>query len=80
MFINKTRDRNPIVIVGSAQSSGGVKTKDMKGSFWRVWPINAKEVFAIQMLEHQMEKFAPYNGTGIILTEEACDKFNNPPK
>lgn len=76
MFLNKQKDKNPTVIVGSAQSTKGLSTEDLKGNFWRVWPTNAKEVFAIQFLEHQLEKFAPHNGTGIILTEEACEKYS----
>lgn len=53
------------------------------GRFHRVFPASAKEVFALQMLEHRVEKFAPATcngddrGNGILITAEAFRKFNS---
>lgn len=47
-----------------------------KGMLHKVRPTNAKEVFALQMLEHRVEKFAPENGNGIFITPAALAKLN----
>jgi hypothetical protein len=39
-------------------------------------PHSAREVLALQMLEHQVEKFAPATGNGVLITEAAHAKLN----
>lgn len=40
-----------------------------------VTPSNSKEVLALQMLEHGVDKFAPASGNGVIITQEAHRKL-----
>jgi hypothetical protein len=47
----------------------------MKGFFHRVFPVDARENSALRMLEHHVDKFAPANGNGILITDEALKKF-----
>lgn len=41
-----------------------------------VMPSNSKEVLALQLLEHGVDKFAPANGNGVIITQDAHRKLN----
>lgn len=41
-----------------------------------VMPSNSKEVLALQLLEHGVDKFAPASGNGVIITQEAHRKLN----
>lgn len=41
-----------------------------------VMPSNSKEVLALQLLEHGVDKFAPANGNGVVITQEAHKKLN----
>lgn len=43
-----------------------------------VTPSSSKEVLALQLLEHGVDKFAPANGNGVIITQEAHRKLNAP--
>lgn len=46
---------------------------------FRVIPTCAREVLALQMLEHGAEKFAPAIGHGVIITRQAHAKLNAAP-
>ena len=52
---------------------------ELKGIYYKIIPSNAKEVFALQMLEHRAEKFAPAEGNGILVTAAALAKFKKSP-
>lgn len=52
---------------------------ELKGTYYKIIPSNAKEVFALQMLEHRVDKFAPAEGNGILITEQALAKFKKSP-
>ena len=41
-----------------------------------VTPSNSKEVLALQLLEHGVDKFAPAIGNGVIITQDAHRKLN----
>lgn len=45
------------------------------GEFCRVMPSSAHQVFALNMLEHHREKFAPAHGNGILVTRAGLDKY-----
>jgi hypothetical protein len=69
--------KSPTVIIASRTLvSDTVKTVQLSGTWLLVMPHTAREVLALQMLEHQMEKFAPANGNGVIISESAHEKLN----
>lgn len=53
--------------------------KQYKGTLYKIIPTCAKEVFALQMLEHRVEKFAPAEDNGILVTAAALAKFKKSP-
>ena len=52
---------------------------EYNGTLYKIIPSNAKEVFALQMLQHRVEKFAPAEGNGILVTAAALAKFKKSP-
>jgi len=42
----------------------------LPGKWLRVFPATAKEIFFIQAVEHQQDKFAPAQGAGILVRPE----------
>ena len=69
--------KRPTVIIASrTQVTDTVTTCEMPGVFHLVMPSNSREVLALQMLEHQVEKFAPATGNGVLITEAAHRKLN----
>ena len=71
------RIKNPTVIVASrTQVTDSVTTRQIAGTMHLVMPHSAREVLALQMLEHQVEKFAPAIGNGVLITEAAHAKLN----
>jgi hypothetical protein len=71
------RIKNPTVIVASrTQITDSVTTRQIAGTMHLVMPHSAREVLALQMLEHQKEKFAPAVGNGVLITESAHQKLN----
>lgn len=78
MFPVRVRVRNPEVIMPEdrRESSVSYTITTISGEFYRVTPKSPREIFAIQMLEHHRDKFAPAHGDGVILTSEALHKFN----
>lgn len=69
---------DPVVIapvVRSINDDVSWDSKQLKGRHYLVFPSNAYEVFAIQSLEHRVQKFAPYKEGGVLLTAEAYKGF-----
>ena len=55
------------------------ESHELKGTYYKIIPTCAKEVFALQMLEHRVEKFALAEGNGILVTAAALAKFKKSP-
>ena len=69
---------DPVVIapvVRSINDDVSWDSKQLKGRHYLVFPSNAHEVFALQMLEHRLDKFAPLKEGGVILTAEAYNRL-----
>jgi len=78
MFINKQAITNPVVLLDESPPDAPQPSftgKTIIGDFYLVRPNTAKEIFAIQMLEHHREKWAHKSSSAIVLTKEAVDKF-----
>ena len=51
-------------------------THTLKGSYYRVTPTSAREVFFLASLRKYEEKWAPAKGDGIIVRADIIDQFN----
>ena len=74
---------NPDVITYQLNAASGKELYHngvIRGEYWKVFPTNEKEVFALQMLEHRVDKFAPKinsgGGDGVIVTARALAIFD----
>jgi len=76
LFPNAIKVTSPSVIVKSvaANSTLNYSTDVKRGKFYLVQPTTAKEVFFLQMLEHNVQKFTPAVGHGVLIT---VDVFQN---
>lgn len=79
-FPNRQRVKNPQVIL---RTKGSVRPDDytftiheLEGEYWLVKPTCAEEVFALQMLEHRLDKFASGHGESIVLTNRAISMLD----
>ena len=71
------RIKQPTVIIAHrTQIADSVKTVQLAGTYHLVMPHTAREVLALQMLEHQIDKFAPAEGNGVLISESAHRKLN----
>ena len=78
LFAYKQAITDPVVIdvttrTGSQEPS--FESRQLKSEHYLVRPSTAKEVFALQMLEHRAEKFAHKDSGAIVLTQTAAEKF-----
>jgi hypothetical protein len=46
---------------------------ELRGTYYRVIPTNAREVFFLASLEKYVDKWAPAKGNGIIVRSEIID-------
>jgi hypothetical protein len=71
------RIQRPTVIIAQRTAyADSVRTTERNDTMHLVMPHTAREVLALQMLEHQVEKFAPAEGNGVLITEAAHRKLN----
>jgi len=78
LFLNKQAITNPVVLLDESPPDAPQPSftgKTIIGDFYLVRPTTAKEVFAIQMLDHHREKWAHKSSSAIVLTKEAAEKF-----
>lgn len=78
LFGYKQAITDPVVIdvttrTGSHELS--FESRQLKGEFYLVRPSCAKEIFALQMLEHRVEKFAHKDSGAVVMTKTAVEKF-----
>jgi hypothetical protein len=78
LFFNKQAVTNPVVLLDESPPDSQQPSftgKTIIGDFYLVRPTTAKEIFAIQMLEHHKQKWAHKSSSAIVLTKEAAEKF-----
>jgi len=77
-FPGRTRSDNPdVIIAGTNRMNNPVyQSKCIHGRFFRVSPQCPQEVYALQMMETRIDKFAPAVGDGIIVSAEALAKLD----
>jgi hypothetical protein len=49
---------------------------ELRGNYYRVIPISAREVFFLASLEKYEEKWAPARGNGVIVRADIIDQIN----
>lgn len=70
-----TTENRPAVLVPDGRTEHGVEPMAYDGKLVRVYPVTARDIFGLQMLDHHREKFAPVRGGGVMVTHEALDKI-----
>jgi hypothetical protein len=70
--------RPQVIIRELTQRQDTHKVIEREDTCLLVSPSNSKEVLALQLLEHGVDKFAPASGNGVIITQEAHRKLNAP--
>jgi len=79
MFDLSRVERHPVLAVVRAVRAGKTEPEtdvcEIPGKWWRVLPTDAREVFALRMLAHREEKFAPAKGHGVLISDEAMKAF-----
>jgi len=77
MFALRNTEVDPVVIVPVIGDTGksGYRSKVVKGVWHRIFSVSGREVSALRMLEHRVEKYAPLSGGGILISDAALRKF-----
>lgn len=82
-FAIREKEENPICLVTKKHAFINivdVRPKEISGRFFRVIPTTSREIMALNMMEHQYEKYAPAFGDGVIISEAALQKLDAMPK
>ena len=74
--IHQRTFRPQVIIRELTQRQDTHKVIEREDTCLLVSPSNSKEVLALQLLEHGVDKFAPASGNGVIITQEAHRKLN----
>ena len=61
--------------IPSFGTASAYKSKQLKGVWHRVFPVDAKEIHALRLLDHQEHKFAPTSGNGVLISDTALRQF-----
>lgn len=77
IFPHRRRAINPSVVVRVPRAGGYAYTEDtLRGKYWHVVPKCAREICALQLMDHRVDKFAPAKGDGVIVTGEALARLD----
>lgn len=78
MFPERIKMTNPRVILPTENERGAVSWDrgTVVGKFFRVVPETPREIAALRMLDHRIDKFAPAEGNGAIVSAEALAKLD----
>ena len=78
MFQERSRVNNPTVMIRYDLPNKDYQFKPEKrvGSFYRVIPRTAKEIFYIQMLVKNIDVMIPSEGDGLILSCKVVDRLH----
>lgn len=71
MLITAIKETNPEGLVPDESIDHSFSSRPLKGSWYRLWPNTAKDVFYLRSLVHRVDKFAPSHGTGVLVRESA---------
>ena len=73
LFPIRHKVTNPYLIAVNYNKLGNPKfeAEQKEGVFFRVIPDGIKEINALKILEHRLDKFAPATGDGVLITANA---------
>jgi len=73
LFKDRIKATNPYAIELRYNKLGNPKfeVEQKEGVFFRVIPNCIKEIHALKILEHRLDKFAPATGDGVLITANA---------
>lgn len=78
-FALRTTEIDPEVI-GIRKNTSNHTTpyckQHLKGRWHRVVPTCWRDIKALRLLDHHVDKFAPFEGNGVIISHEALLKFH----
>lgn len=77
LFKLRTLEINPWVIIRKDMITGSQFVEhELKGQYYRILPFGEKDIYAVSMMTHREDKWAPAKGNGIILSKEIITKFD----
>ena len=78
MFQLHSKLTNPEVIIAVTSLRNGVDTferKHIPGVWYRVFPNTQREVMALRLLDHRVDKYAPAEDNGALISESAFEQL-----
>ena len=75
LFRNRILIKDPVVLIREdlPRSDFRYISKVKRGEFYLVKPCKAKEVFYIQLLTKDIDRFVPAEGEGILVTRSSIE-------
>lgn len=76
LHLNCVKEELPQAVVAQPRERGEeAKLKDeyLSGKWLRVFPQTARDVKFLLMLDHQVDKFAPSKGVGVLVAARCLD-------
>ena len=80
LHLNAIKEVRPCAVVATYKVQNGdpnFQTDDLPGEWHRVFPVTARDVQFLQMLEHRVDKFAPATGGGVLVHPRALTVNRN---
>lgn len=77
-FLTRIESRNPEVIKKRKMitvDDFAFDPIELRGTYYRVIPTNAREIFFLASLEKYVDKWAPAKGNGVIVRSEIIDQL-----
>lgn len=74
LHLNAHKETCPRAIVASYKIPNGdpsFREDSLAGDWFRVFPVSARDVQFLQLLEHHLDKFAPATGGGVLVHPRA---------
>lgn len=71
MLITATKEENPEGLMPDEGIDHSFSPKPLKGSWYRLLPSTARDVFYLRSLVHRIDKVAPARGAGVLVRESA---------
>ena len=78
LFKFRTKENDPLVIKRSESPNNlgySFDEQRVSGKFFRVIPMTINDINALCMLDHRVDKFAPSEGHGVIVSQQALENF-----
>jgi hypothetical protein len=75
LFIDRVLIKDPVVLIREDMPRNDFRYISVikRGDFYIVKPCKAKEVFYIQLLTKDIDRFVPAEGEGIIVTRSSIE-------